>query len=111
VRTPFVLLAGTLVVSACGSSGSLQSAQSNKNVQQTETKVEHQVSRCLPTSHGTPDPLLLRHHAALVAFEGCTGVAKNGRSFDKCAIKVVLGGLPTASRLTKGLTACVEENA
>jgi len=100
-----------LVLSACGGSAAVQSAQSNKSVQQTETQVERQVSKCLPTAGGAPDPLLLRHSSERKKFELCTGVAKHARAFDVCAFKVVFGGLPTATRLEKGLTACVEKSA
>lgn len=111
LAAPGVLLSATLLLSACGGSSAVHSVQSNTNVQQSVLKVEKQVSRCLPTAHGAPDPLLLRHHATLVAFEGCTGVVKNARSFESCAVKVLLGGLPKAARLKNGLTACVEQNA
>jgi hypothetical protein len=110
LRRPFVALAIAVIVSACGSNAALKSAQSNKNVQHAETKVEKQVSKCMPRANGTPDPLLLRHHANLTKFEACTGVAKSAQSFGKCAFKVVLGGLPTVDRLKKGLVACVEQN-
>lgn len=111
MRTSVVPLTGVLLLSACGSSATLRSAQSDKNVQQIEAKVEKQVSSCMPTANGAPDPLLLRHHAVLAKFERCTGVAKNARSFDKCAFKVILGHLPTVAGVEKGLTACVEQNA
>lgn len=107
---PFVVLTWVLVMSACGSSAVVKSAQSNKSVQQAETKVEKQVSRCLPMTKGAPDPLLLRRRAERAKFVACTGVARNARSFDKCAFKVLLGGLPTIAGLEKGLTACVEQN-
>jgi hypothetical protein len=106
-----VVLTGALLLAACGSSATLNSAQSDKNVQQTEAKVEKQVGSCMPTANGAPDPLLLRHHAVLAKFERCTGVAKNARSFDRCAFEVILGRLPTVAGLEKGLTACVERNA
>jgi predicted small lipoprotein YifL len=111
VKRLFVVLATAISVAACGSGAPLKSAQSNKNVKQAETKVEKQVSKCMPRANGVPDPLLLRHHANLTKFEACTGVAKSARSFGKCAFTVVLGGLPTVSRLEKGLVACVEQNA
>jgi hypothetical protein len=105
----FLLLCGVLFLSACASSTTLKSAQSDKNVQQTEAKVEKQVSRCMPTANGAPDPLLLRQRAARTKFERCTGVAKNARSFERCAFTVVLGHLPTVAGVEKGLTACVEK--
>jgi hypothetical protein len=105
------LLTGVLVVSACASASTVQNVQSNTTVQQTEKKIEAQVSRCMPTANGAPDPLLLRRQAERAKFMSCTGVAKNARSFDKCAFKVLLGGLPTVARLKKGLTGCVQQNA
>jgi hypothetical protein len=111
VRTILVLLSGLLALSACGSSAGLKSAQSNKSVQQTEVQVERQVSKCLPTAGGAPDPLLLRRSSARAKFASCTGVAKHGKAFEVCAFKVIFGGLPTTARLQKGLTACVEKNA
>lgn len=106
-----MLLIAVLALSACGSSATLKSAQSDKNVQQTEKQVENQVSKCMPTANGAPDPLLLRRSAERAKFAACTGVAKHARSFDKCAFKVILGGLPTVAGVQKGLTACVERNA
>ena len=106
-----VLLTGVLVLSACGSKNTVQNVQGNATVQQTEKKIESQVSRCMPTANGAPDPLLLRRQAERAKFMACTGVGKNARSFDKCAFKVLLGGLPTVARLKTGLTACVEQNA
>ena len=111
LRGLFVLLIGAFVLSACGSSAALKSAQTNKTVQQTATKVEQQVSKCMPTTNGTPDPLLLTHHAERAKFAACVGVAKNLKSFEGCAFKVILGGLPTATRVKKGMAACVEQNA
>ena len=111
VLTSAALVAGVLVLSACGSGSAVQNVQSNATVQQTEKKIESQVSRCMPTANGAPDPLLLRRQAERAKFMACTGVAKNARSFDKCAFKVLLGGLPTVARLKKGLTSCVEQNA
>ncbi len=110
-RCPFVLLTAALALSGCGSSTTAKSVQSNKNVQQTEAKVEQQVRKCMPAANGAPDPLLLRRRAERARFMACTGVAKNARSFDRCAFKVVLGGLPTVAGVEKGLTACVEQNA
>ncbi len=106
-----VLLPGLLVLSACGSGANLKAAQNNKNVQQTEAKVEQQVSRCLPTAHGAPDPLGLARRSARTKFATCTGVVKRGGVFEKCALKVILGGIPTVGRVEKGLTACVEQSA
>lgn len=111
VRRFSVLLLGWLVVSACGSSAGVKSAVSNKSVQRTEAQVAQQVSKCLPTAGGAPDPLLLRRGSARAKFAACTGVAKHGKAFGVCAIKVILGGLPATARLEKGLTACVEKNA
>jgi len=111
VRRFLVLLSGVLVLSACGSSAGLKSAQSNKSVQRTEAQVAQQVSKCLPTAGGAPDPLLLRRSSARGKFASCTGVAKHGKAFDACAVKVIFGGVPTTARLQKGLTACVEKNA
>jgi hypothetical protein len=110
VRRVLVLLSGVLVLCACGSSAGLQSAQSNKSVQQTEVQAERQVIKCLPTAGGAPDPLLLRRSSARAKFASCTGVAKRGKAFDVCAFKVLLWGLPTTARLQKGLAACVEKN-
>lgn len=110
VRKWLVLLPGLLALSACGSSA-VQSAQGNKNVQQTEAKVEQQVVKCLPSANGVPDPLLLARSGQRAKFATCTGVAKHIGSFDKCAVKVVLGGLPTRARLEKGLAVCVQQNA
>lgn len=106
-----MVLMGTLALSACGSTSTLQSAQSNTTVQQTEKTVEQQVSKCMPTAGGAPDPLLLRRSDVRAKFATCTGVANNAKAFDKCAFKVLLGGLPTVARLEKGLTACVQQNA
>lgn len=111
MRRVSVLLSGVLVLSACGSSAGLQSAQNNKSVQRTEAQVAQQVSKCLPTAGGAPDPLLLRRSSARAKFASCTGVAKHGKAFEVCAFKVIFGGLPTTARLQKGLTACVEKNA
>ena len=106
-----VLLTGVLVLSACGSKSTVQNVQGNATVQQAEKKIEGQVSRCMSTANGAPDPLLLRRQSERAKFMACTGVAKNARHFDKCAFKVLLGGVPTATRLKKGLTACVGQNA
>lgn len=104
-------LFGAVILSACGSSAPLKTVQNNKSVQQTEAKVQQQVRKCLPTKNGTPDPLLLSHSAARATFVSCMGIAGHGRAFGACAIKVILGGLPTTARLEKGLTACVERAA
>lgn len=111
VITSAWLLPGVLVLSACGSGSTVQNVQSNATVQQTEKKIESQVSRCMPTANGAPDPLLLRRQAQRAKFMACTGVATNARAFEKCAFKVLLGGVPTTARLQKGLTACVQQNA
>ncbi len=111
MRRILVLLSWVLVLSACGSSAAVKSAQNNKSVQQTERQVAQQVSKCLPTAGGAPDPLLLRRKSARAKFASCTGVAKHGKAFDACAFKVIFGGLPTTARLQKGLTMCVEKNA
>ena len=111
VRRSIVVLVGCLAVSACGSSAGLTTVQNNKGVQRTEAQVQQQVSKCLPTSAGTPDPLLLTRSSVRTKFASCTGVGKHVQAFDACAVKMVLGGLPTTARLQKGLTACVEKNA
>lgn len=111
MRRIVALLSGVLVLSACGSSAGLKSAQSNKDVQRTEAQVQQQVSKCLPTSGGVPDPLLLRRSSVRIKFASCTGVAKHATAFNACAVKVLLGGLPTVTRLEKGLTMCVAKNA
>lgn len=111
MRRPLALLPGVLILSACGSSAAVNSVQSSKNVQQTEAKVEQQVIKCIPTANGAPDPLFLTRQAQRAKFAACTGVANHGRSFDKCALKVVLGGLPTVARVEKGLAVCVQQNA
>jgi hypothetical protein len=104
-------MSGVFILGACGSAAGLQSAQSNKSVQQTEVQAERQVIKCLPTAGGAPDPLLLRRSSERARFASCTGVAKRGKAFDACAFRVLLGGLPTTARLQKGLVACVEKNA
>jgi len=111
VRRIVALLSGVLVLSACGSGAALNSAQSNKDVQRTEAQLQRQVSKCLPTAGGVPDPLLLRRTSVRATFASCTGVAKHAKAFDACAVKVLLGGLPTVARLEKGLTMCVAKNA
>ena len=110
LRRSIVVVVGCLAVSACGSSG-LTTVQNNKGVQRTAAQVQQQVTKCLPTSGGVPDPLLLTRSSVRTKFASCTGVAKHASAFDACAVKLVLGGLPTAARLQKGLTACVENNA
>lgn len=89
----------------------MKSAQSNTTVQQTETKVEKQVSMCMPRANGVPDPFLLRHKAERVKFALCTGISKNVKSFEGCAFKSLFGGLPTTARIKKDLATCVEQNA
>ena len=96
---------------AAGGSTQLQSAQSNQSVQKTEVQVEQQVGKCLPSSGGAPDPLLLRRSSERAKFTACVGVAKHGKAFDICAFKVAFGGLPTLARLEKGLAGCVEKAA
>ncbi len=110
MRKASILLLWALILSACGSS-TVKTVQSDKNVQQTEFKVEQQVRTCMPTAGGAPDPLLLRHGAARAKFASCTGVARNAKSFDRCAFRVILGGIPTVARIEKGLAACVEKAA
>ena len=104
-------LVGCLAVSACGSSGGGTAVQNNKSVQRTEAQVQQQVTKCLPTSGGTPDPLLLTRSSARAKFASCTGVGNHLHAFEACSVKLVLGGLPTTARLQKGLTVCVEKNA
>ena len=111
MRRSIALLSCAVAVSACGSNAALKSAQTNTNVQQTETKVEKQVSTCLPTSNGVPDPFLPRHPAERTKFAACTGVSKHAKSFEACVVKVLFGGLPSSARIKKGLAACVEQNA
>ncbi len=105
------LLSGVLVLSSCGNSAGLKNPQSNKDVQRTEAQLQRQVGKCLPAAGGVPDPLLLRRASVRAAFASCTGVAKHAKAFDACAVKVLLGGLPTVARLEKGLTMCVANNA
>ncbi|HEY6397010.1 MAG TPA: hypothetical protein VIX82_06105 [Solirubrobacteraceae bacterium] len=106
-----ILLLGLVLLSACGGSANLSAAQNNKSVQQTATKVEKQVSNCLPTTGGVPNPLLLGRSSVRAKFATCMGVVKNGRAFEKCAVKVILGGIPTATRVKKGLATCAEQAA
>jgi len=110
VNRALIVLLSVGAVTACGSS-SVKTVQSDKQVQQAEKQIEQQVSKCMPTAGGAPDPLLLRHSATRAKFQACTGVAKHGRAFDICAFKVILGHLPTVSGVEKGLTACVERVA
>ena len=105
-----IVLLGSLAVSACGSS-TVKTVQSNKSVQQVELQVEQQVSKCIPTSGGAPDPLALRRSAERSKFVTCTGLVKDAKVFESCAFKVLFGGLPTVAGVQKGLTACVEKAA
>jgi hypothetical protein len=105
------VLAGAVLLSACGSGAQLKTVQNNKSVQQTEAKVQQQVRKCLPSKGGAPDPLLLRHSAERSKFVSCMGIAHHAREFGGCAVGVILGGLPTTTRLEKGLAACVEKVA
>ncbi len=100
MRRIVALLSGVLVLSACGSGAG-----------RTEVQLQRQVSKCLPTAGGVPDPLLLRRTSVRATFASCTGVAKHAKAFDACAVKVLVGGLPTVARLEKGLTMCVAKNA
>lgn len=106
-----ILVCSACVVSACGSSSQLNNVQNSKGVQQTEAQVQRQVSKCLPTASGAPDPLLLTRSSERTKFTQCVGVAKHAKAFDACALKVLLGGIPTVARLQKGLTVCVEKAA
>jgi len=110
VRKASILLLGSLVLSACGSS-TVKTVQSNKTVQQVEVQVERQVSKCMPTAGGAPNPLALRHSADRAKFVACTGLVKDAKAFESCAFKVLFGGIPKVAGVEKGLTACVEKAA
>lgn len=105
-----------LAIAGCGSHGGTSATNSNGGVSATNTtlsqatsKVDAVLKKCLPTKAGVPDPLELRTSAARTAFVNCAVPPAQRTAFKQCVSGVLLGGLPTKSRLESGFSGCLSK--
>lgn len=107
-----------LAIAGCGSSSHGGTNASNANgsvsatnttLSQATTKVDAVLKKCLPSKNGVPDPLELRTSAARTAFVNCAVPPAQRTAFKQCVSGVLLGGLPTKSRLESGFSGCLSK--